>query len=108
MNAELITVGYWGIAVAVKHCLCPDGVRRRARLTADADTFFSIPATITVKGTTISGFVTGREGDDGERDYEFCVVQGRKHSDFFGPRCTCYGINIHDSTCPQWEDPRND
>jgi hypothetical protein len=21
------------------------------------------------------------------------------------PRCTCYGINIHDSTCPQWEDP---
>jgi hypothetical protein len=22
------------------------------------------------------------------------------------PRCTCYGINVHDSTCPQWEDPR--
>lgn len=22
-------------------------------------------------------------------------------------RCTCYGINIHDTTCPQWEDPRN-
>jgi hypothetical protein len=21
-------------------------------------------------------------------------------------RCTCYGINIHDSTCPLWEDPR--
>lgn len=22
------------------------------------------------------------------------------------PRCTCYGINIHDATCPLWEDPR--
>lgn len=21
------------------------------------------------------------------------------------PQCTCYGINIHDSTCPLWEDP---
>lgn len=82
MYGKMVTWGYWDIPVAVKHCLCPDGVRRRARITSEADTFFSIPATITVRGTTISGFVLGRE-TDGQRDYEFHVVQGRKNSDFF-------------------------
>lgn len=40
--------------------LCPDGVRRTARPSWDgvADTFFSIPARVSAKGTTVSGYVT--------------------------------------------------
>jgi hypothetical protein len=83
MYGKMITYGPWQIPVAVKHCLCPDGKRRRARITGTADTYFSIPASVTVRGVTVSGFVTGRE-TDGERDYEFVPVQGRKNSGFFG------------------------
>lgn len=97
MVGEMATFGPWRIPVAVKHCLCPDGRRRRARLTGDADTYFSIPASVKLyvptedeegrtfaRAVTVSGYVTGREGENGERDYEFRVVAGRKHSGVFG------------------------
>jgi hypothetical protein len=91
-TAILVTIGHWGIPVAVKHCLCPDGRRRRARLTGDADTFYSVPASVKVYvegedrkvAVTVSGYVTGREGPGGEQDYEFRPVAGRKHSGVFG------------------------
>lgn len=39
--------------------LCSDGIARSARLSPmGADTFFSIPARVSVKGRTISGYVT--------------------------------------------------
>lgn len=85
MNATMITFGPWQIPVAVKHCLCPDGTRRRARITGQADTYFSIPASVTVRGVTVSGFVTGREGENGERDYEFIPYTYRKNAHMFAP-----------------------
>ena len=83
-RAEMIVAGgMFQYIKGWKHCLCPDGKRRYVRATTGyADTFFSVPASVTIKGTTISGYVTGRE-TEGEQDYEFRVVQGRKHSDFF-------------------------
>jgi hypothetical protein len=69
--AELITYGPWQIAVAVTHALCEDGRRRYAKITAQPDTFFSIPAQVKVQGKSVSGFITGREREDGASDYEF-------------------------------------
>ncbi len=83
MNATLVTFGTWQIPVAVKHCLCPDGTRRRARITGCADTYFSIPASVTVKGVTVSGFVTSRTGDNNEQDYEFIPYAYRKNHAVF-------------------------
>lgn len=37
--------------------VCPDGKVRTARPTAEADTFFTIPARVTAHGRTVSGFV---------------------------------------------------
>jgi hypothetical protein len=44
---------------------------------------------------------------------EYCAGCNREIESAYGdpdaeeePRCTCYGINVHDSTCPLWEDPR--
>lgn len=98
MNAQMITYGPWQIPVAVKHCLCPDGTRRRVRITGQADTFFSIPASVTVKrdgkATTISGYVTGREGENGAKDYEFVPTAYGKNYHFFGPREAPIGWGI--------------
>jgi len=55
----------------VTKALCSDGVRRTAWISAEADTWFSIPARVKVKGKTVSGYITGREGPNGERDSEF-------------------------------------
>lgn len=42
---------------------CPDGVIRTVRLNQQADTYFSWPGRCTIKGKTLTGFVTG--GDNG-------------------------------------------
>jgi hypothetical protein len=42
--------------------LCPDGkVRKLKRIATTADTFFSIPASVTVRGRTVAGYVTVKE-----------------------------------------------
>jgi hypothetical protein len=66
--------------VRVEDCLCPDGVRRTARITGEPDTFFSIPASVKVRGVRVSGFVAGRETEEGERDYEFLPYTYRKNA----------------------------
>jgi hypothetical protein len=43
--------------------LCPDGVYRIARTAQSADTYFSLPARVTVKGKTVSGFITSENNE---------------------------------------------
>lgn len=48
----------WGLYVAGR-VLCIDGkVRATKRIASTADTFFSVPAAVVVKGRTVSGYVT--------------------------------------------------
>jgi hypothetical protein len=48
----------WGIFTGGR-ALCSDGkVRRLARIAITADTFFSIPAAVKVRGRTVSGYAT--------------------------------------------------
>lgn len=54
----LINTQPWGIYVGGR-ALCSDGkVRAIKRLAQTPDTFFSIPASVTVKGKTVAGYVT--------------------------------------------------
>ncbi len=50
--------------------LCADGKVRAAELAQCPDTFFSIPASVRVKGKWISGYATTDERD-GQRVYTF-------------------------------------
>ena len=81
--AELVTVGPYQHPVKVLRCLCPDGRRRTVRITSEPDTFFSIPARVKVRGKTVTGYVTGRETDDYERDMEFRPYLYRKNHAVF-------------------------
>lgn len=56
--------------------MCPDAKIRSVRVrcyrfdgSMAADTFFSVPANLRVRGKYVHGFVTAREGDP---DLEFC------------------------------------
>ncbi len=54
--------------------LCSDGkIRTLKRIAETADTFFSVPAAVTVKGKTVSGFVSV----DSIADLEGLPVPGR-------------------------------
>lgn len=54
-----ITRSYpWGLNVKAR-ALCPDGIVRNCkRVASTADTFFSTPASMTIKGRTVAGYIT--------------------------------------------------
>lgn len=68
--AKMHYFGPWQIPWKATKCLCSDGVRRTAWVSGQADTWFSIPARVKVKGKTVSGYVTGRDFDH-PNDLEF-------------------------------------
>lgn len=82
MNAKVIYRGMWQVPVKVVDCLCPDGKRRVATLSAAPDTFFSIPARVKAYGKTVAGYVTGCE-TDGKKDLEFRPYLYRKNHGVF-------------------------
>lgn len=58
--------------------LCSDGVVRTcARVSATADTFFSVPAAVKVKGRTVAGYISisTRAGFDTPTDDDPAVVK---------------------------------
>jgi len=58
--------------------ICSDGkVRTLKRIARTADTFFSVPASVTVKGKTVSGYVTVecRSGSSVETDEDPAIVR---------------------------------
>lgn len=61
----------WGLFRRTGHrLLCADGVIRAAELAQCADTFFSIPASVRIRGKHVSGYATSDEVD-GVRVYTF-------------------------------------
>lgn len=73
----------WGLYVGGK-ALCSDGkVRTLKRISETADTFFSVPAAVTVKGRTVAGYVTVESIDGftstGEPVVKFVAVKYRRN-----------------------------
>jgi len=73
-SESVLSPGPFSQLWAVKHCPCVDGVARRARITGQPDTFFSVPAQVKVKGVTVTGFVTSDENG-----YRFIAHKYRKN-----------------------------
>lgn len=44
--------------------LCADGITRSVLILRDADTFYTVPARVSVKGRTVTGFVWYETGDE--------------------------------------------
>lgn len=70
--------------IAVENALCSDGRRRRATITGQPDTYFSIPAKVKYQGKTVSGFITTRDSD-----YHF-LGTGRNKDTIPDLLLTCY------------------
>lgn len=92
--------GMMASIAAVQNCQCEDGVRRTVYATGEPDTFFSIPARVSVKGKTVAGYLTTDNGEWQFRAYRYrknwrliaapeCQCQARHcdcHSGQYGPR----------------------
>jgi hypothetical protein len=64
MKTSLATTYPWGLFHRTGHrLLCADGIVRAAELAQCADTFFSIPASIRIRGKRITGYATSDEAD---------------------------------------------
>ena len=75
----------WGLYNPTGHrLLCSDGVIRAAKLVATGDTFFSVPASVRVKGVTVSGYMTCDDNDNLVKAYTF-----RHHT-------------VHEDKLPNW------
>lgn len=82
-GTELTVTRPWGLFLAGA-ARCPDGkVRRLKRIAGVADTLFTIPAAVEYKRKTVSGYVTLREDDEGERVVEFVPYVNRKNGHLF-------------------------
>jgi hypothetical protein len=71
MKTSLAKTYPWGLFRRCGHrLLCADGVIRAAELAQCADTFFSIPASIRIRGKHVTGYATSDESE-GVRVYTF-------------------------------------
>jgi len=75
MKTSLSTTQPWGLFRRCGHrLLCADGVIRSAELAQCADTFFSIPASIRIRGKRVTGYATSDESNG------VCVYTFRAHT----------------------------
>ena len=89
-DTYLETAGPWQVFIGAR-ALCPDGkVRKVKRIGQVGDTFFSIPAAISLKRKTVTGFLTiqtiaGFEvpTDDDPAIVKFFPVQYGKNANLF-------------------------
>ncbi len=68
MKGKILYRGMWQIPYKAINVLCSDGKRRNAKITQQPDTFFSIPASVQVRGKTVTGFLM----DNSEGELCFC------------------------------------
>lgn len=62
-GTDIASVLPWGEYVFA-HAMCSDGrVRKTTYIAKSADTFFSVPAAVEVKGKKVSGYITVETGE---------------------------------------------
>ena len=67
--------------MSTHYAQCEDGRVRAFRYSGEADTFFSCPARVSVRGRTVSGFVTGDRWAQADSDPR--IVDGDHILTFF-------------------------
>jgi hypothetical protein len=75
VTSRLVTYGPWQQPLKVIAARCEDGKARTAWITGEADTYFSIPARVSAKGTSVTGFVSC----DSDGEYTFTAYRYRKN-----------------------------
>jgi hypothetical protein len=56
-GTELTQSHPWGFYLSGR-AMCADGIVRAVRLASTANTFYSVPASVQVRGKTVSGYIT--------------------------------------------------
>lgn len=73
--------GPWHVPYKATGVLCSDGRRRTARIPLNSDdTFFSLRASVQVKGHTITGFLSHHDDSTSQLDLRFTPDGWRKNA----------------------------
>ena len=76
-----VTKQPWGLFARNGHrVLCSDGKIRACAMAQTADTFFSVPASIRIKGKTVTGYVTTENEWERETGETFEAYAFRQHN----------------------------
>ena len=79
-------VNYWGpyrVPYKITNVLCPDGRYRTARTAIEPVTLWSIPARVSVKGKTVSGWAVSTTTEDGRELYLFAPHPNGRNAHVF-------------------------
>lgn len=81
LGTSITRSGPWSVIVSAR-VMCADGKVRTARNVKTADTWFSVPCTVTVKGKTVAGFlaVNTVDGYDTATDSDPAVAYFRAYT----------------------------
>lgn len=74
-SETVLSPGPWSELVAVRNCPCDDGVRRCARITGQPDTYCTAPASVKVRGKTVTGRVMARSGAVAQEGFVFIATK---------------------------------
>lgn len=85
MATKFDRYGPWDIPYRATGVICPDGKARTVRLSGHADTFWTMPARLSYRGKTVSGFITNVD-DIFDLGQQF--IPTGKHRDIFGVSAT--------------------
>lgn len=77
--------GPWQIPYKATGVMCPDGKRRTVKLHHTPDSFWTIPARVSYKGTTVSGAVM-HQGNDTDEVQDLKFMPTGKNADLFERR----------------------
>lgn len=74
---------------------CPDGKLRLCKL-GIPDTFYTIPARMSIRGKTVAGFVSVDESAESP-EYRFLTYTYRKHGKIFDAKCNTFADLVEDA-----------
>jgi len=57
-SESILSSGPWMQLIAIRGAICSDGKPRYAKITGQADTYFSCPARVKVNGKSVTGFIS--------------------------------------------------
>lgn len=70
-SESVLSPGPFAQLVAIRRCMCSDGVARYAKITGQPDTAWTVPAQVQVRGKSVSGFVSFDSSCGEDKGYTF-------------------------------------
>lgn len=101
---RVLSRGGWSEIVQIRGIMCSDGVRRVTSWCGMADSYFTLPCHVKIRGKTVSGFAMAFRRADGGHDWQFCASRSGKNA-FVLPDRSIYAITRNGCGTMRFSEP---